>query len=243
MSWRPFGSGFVYDETGIIVTAAHVIQPWTDAISNQINAPPPRVIIPVPSEQVADEARWGLGLGTAVAFASNKEKDLAVLRLAPLTPALNLALHPAPLSTTAAEEGDEVAVCGYPLGNRLHSDLLKGAVLVPSFSSGIVSAVVPFSGVAASFVQAIQISAMVNPGNSGGPVFDIQTGQVIGVIVSTTTVNLVPPVPGQPPPVTPPLPSAPTGLARAVPVTFIQALVAELRAAEAAQKSLPPASR
>lgn len=145
----------------------------------------------------------------------NEPRDIAVLRI---DPSEELMPVEARLAAFPPEEGDEVAVCGYPLGNRLHSDLQRGALIVPSFSGGIVSAILPYSGVEMRRLEAIQVSAMINPGNSGGPLFDVSTGQVVGVVVSTT-LNAVP---GQ-------SSVGPTGIVRAVPVGLIPPLVARLR--------------
>ena len=238
------GSGFVFDENGTIITAKHVVQPWIDA-SAQLKPgqtiPPPRILFAGPAEEVGTETRWGMFLGTVLHVASDKNRDVAALRLFPIEPAMKMAIHPARLSNVSPEEGDEIAVCGYPLGNALHKDLFGGLLLVPSFAGGIVSAVLPFSGVSPKTIEAIQVSAMVNPGNSGGPAFDVRTGEVMGMVVSMTTVDLRRLAkPGQPPPVTPPEPTAPTGLARVIPLRFIRPLVERLPSAESLLAA-PPA--
>ena len=81
-------------------------------------------------------------------------RDLAVV-------AVDQALEPLPIAASLPRVGDPVLVVGSPLG------------LEQSVVGGIVSAL---RG------EHIQISAPLNPGNSGGPVVDSQ-GQVIGVAV------------------------------------------------------------
>ena len=66
--------------------------------------------------------------------------------------------------------GEEVIVVGYPLGEN---DMLLGS---PSVTGGIVSA----KRVSKSGVKLLQTDAAVNPGNSGGPLFD-RDGRVVGV--------------------------------------------------------------
>jgi S1-C subfamily serine protease len=71
----------------------------------------------------------------------------------------------------APKLGDEVVAFGFPLPGLLSSN--------GNVSAGIVSAT---SGLQ-NDIRFIQISAPVQPGNSGGPLFD-SSGHVIGVVVS-----------------------------------------------------------
>jgi S1-C subfamily serine protease len=89
------------------------------------------------------------------------KNDLAVLRID---------AHPrgaAPLwesgRTKAARAGDQVLLVGSPFG-------LGGTV-----TTGVVSRVSK---------KAIQTDAAANPGNSGGPLVDLKTGRVLGVLVA-----------------------------------------------------------
>jgi S1-C subfamily serine protease len=70
-----------------------------------------------------------------------------------------------------AEIGEHVFVFGYPLHGLITS--------TGSLTTGIVSAL---AGLGDNYRQ-LQISAPIQPGNSGGPITDAQ-GQVIGVVVS-----------------------------------------------------------
>ena len=69
--------------------------------------------------------------------------------------------------------GEEVIAVGYPLGEN---DMLLGS---PSVTGGVVSA----KRVSKSGVKLLQTDAAVNPGNSGGPLFD-RDGRVVGVNTS-----------------------------------------------------------
>ncbi|MBX2799895.1 MAG: serine protease [Myxococcales bacterium] len=71
----------------------------------------------------------------------------------------------APLRTDEPDVGDRVHVVGYPLGST-HS----------SATAGIVSALQPIDG-----RRWLQTDAAVNPGSSGGPLFDEQ-GRVVGIV-------------------------------------------------------------
>jgi len=104
--------------------------------------------------------------GAATIVKTDPQNDIAVLRPAKkLDRALRFRSgHPVKL-------GEEVVVIGYPLRGLLASS--------PAITTGIVSSL---AGVRDDRTK-IQISAPVQPGNSGGPVLD-KSGNVIGVVVS-----------------------------------------------------------
>lgn len=92
--------------------------------------------------------------------------DVALLKLVGAE-----ALSVAPLGSSASvRPGDHVLVIGNPFG------------LGPTVTRGIISAMSRPLG-ATSFDGYLQTDAAVNPGNSGGPLFDA-TGQVIGVVTA-----------------------------------------------------------
>ena len=98
--------------------------------------------------------------------AVNIRRDLAVIEAPPL------AGQPwIPLREREAELGEAVFVLGHPYGVRAPYGFMEGT-LRWSMTEGIVSAVGP---------RALQISAPVNPGNSGGPVVDAE-GAMLGIV-------------------------------------------------------------
>jgi uncharacterized protein len=106
--------------------------------------------------------------GEATLVASDAKMDLAILKVE----------HPADLWATIRVEpprlGESVYVFGYPLQGVLSSS--------GNFTSGVVSALVGFR----NDPTRLQVSAPIQPGNSGGPVLD-QSGRVLGVTVSTAS--------------------------------------------------------
>lgn len=108
--------------------------------------------------------------------AADPKNDLAILKIA----------YDAPLGEPAsfrsqsqpARLGEEVAVIGFPLTGILSSE--------PKATFGQVNAV---AGSHNDYTL-LQISAPVQPGNSGGPVLD-SAGQVIGVVVSQASLAVV----------------------------------------------------
>lgn len=102
--------------------------------------------------------------------ADDPEVDLALLEVN------GLSLPPLPLARTDSGVGTDVAVVGYPLADRLQS---VGMSAQPSLSKGVLSAIRRKEG-----GSILQVDVPVNPGNSGGPAFDWETGEVIGVVVA-----------------------------------------------------------
>lgn len=102
--------------------------------------------------------------------ADDPEVDLALLEVT------GLSLPTLPLAQTDPGVGTDVAVVGYPLADRLQS---VGMGAQPSLSKGVLSAIRQKEG-----GSVLQVDVPVNPGNSGGPAFDWETGEVIGVVVA-----------------------------------------------------------
>jgi len=150
------GSGFVVSPKGYILTNSHVI---TDAgeNGNKISA----------ADKVFVEFRDGDRVQAKV-VGWDIYDDVGVIKVDPA----DHAVSPVPLGSSAAVQvGEPVAAIGSPFGN------------VNSLSVGVVSAThrsIPALTSPYSLVNAIQIDAPINHGNSGGPLFDAR-GRVIGI--------------------------------------------------------------
>ena len=160
------GSGFIYDNSGHIITNFHVI-----AGSNP------------------DDISITFIDGTvyrATVVGTDQYSDLAVLHVEGDVPAEKLI--PLPLGNSSAlRVGQEVVAIGNPFG--LSGSMTEGIVsglnrLIPVYQD-------PFSDVAPdafNIPDVIQTDAAINPGNSGGPLLNMQ-GEVVGTnsaIFSTT---------------------------------------------------------
>ena len=88
----------------------------------------------------------------------------------------------------APQEGDPVATCGWPYGAELYPDGPR----FNSFLMGNVSAVVPHPALNARSRLHYLMQLPVNPGNSGGGVFDPDTGAVFGVVSGRLEVGGIP---------------------------------------------------
>ena len=159
------GSGFVVDDTGLVLTNAHVITNVTESRDAPVRGA--RAVYVEFSDGDRVTARivgWDLF------------SDVGVVRVAPA----DHRLDPVPLGRSAGVVvGQPVAAIGSPFGQQT------------SLSVGVVSATGRSidslrSGFAVA--NAIQIDAPINRGSSGGPLFDAD-GRVIGInaqIESTT---------------------------------------------------------
>jgi putative serine protease PepD len=109
----------------------------------------------------------------ATVLGKDNATDVAVLKVDPA----GMTLHPLPLGSSAnLQVGDALAAIGDPFNyNR-------------SISTGIVSGLDRTISAPNGFTvaHAIQTDAALNPGNSGGPVFD-SSGKVIGIVDQIAT--------------------------------------------------------
>lgn len=104
---------------------------------------------------------------------TDKQNDLAILKItdASFTP---LASIPYSFKFTTSNVGEDCFVLGYPLINTMGKDI--------KLTNGVISSKSGYDGNVAQY----QISAPVQPGNSGGPVFD-KSGNVIGIVQAKHT--------------------------------------------------------
>lgn len=165
------GTGFVVGNGHMVVTNYHVLPEKLDQQKN---------------EQLAVFSGRGrkAKFHAARILARDPVHDLALLYISIPLPTLDLA------EKTRVREGTEIAFTGFPIGMALG--------LYPVTHRGIVSAISPIAPpqlgsrvLTAKMIRAMrdpydvmQLDATAYPGNSGSPVFDQQTGRVVGVINS-----------------------------------------------------------
>ena len=76
-------------------------------------------------------------------------------------------------------QGDDVGICGFPLGLTLPRDN-KMRQLTAILQRGIVAAVLPWAGIPNP--HAFQLDININGGSSGSPMFLADTGEIVGVV-------------------------------------------------------------
>ena len=203
------GTGFVIGDGFLIATNAHVLP---DAVASE-NRETLVIVVPGEGEQGTVRAVRKL--------ADERSRDLALLRLesGAALPALTLAAR------ERVHEGQEIAFTGFPIGSVLG--------MTPVTHRGIVSAITPIGipqansrdlnpalirSLSKDVFRVYQLDATAYPGNSGSPVFDPQTGEVIGVInmvfVKSTKESVL---------------SDPSGISYAIPVEYLHKVLGQLR--------------
>jgi len=172
--FRFLGTGFAVGDGSLVATNAHVLPDALDA-----GGDPESLAILVPGPE-AHRAQ----VRTATRAARDDAHDLALLRVAgqPL-PAL------AVRDSAAVAEGDQFLFTGFPIGSALGP--------YPATHRAMVSSITPVAIPQGNAQQldpkvvrrlqtgpypVFQLDATAYPGNSGSPLFDAATGEVVGVI-------------------------------------------------------------
>lgn len=166
------GSGFFCLEPGLVVTNAHVV-----GMVRPSDPPPTKVEITLNSGEANAVELPARVLGV------DRVNDLAVLRVESRPGGGQL---PSPFSLFPSSqllETQQVFVAGFPRASELGTSL--------SVSTASVAALRKDAG----RMRRVQVNGNMQPGNSGGPVFDIQ-GRVVGVsaaILGQTGINFAVP--------------------------------------------------
>jgi serine protease Do len=199
------GTGFAVGDGTYIVTNAHVLPAMLDPSKMEVSA----ILLP-------GKDRDQVQVREARQVAVDSTYDIALLKVdgTPL-PAVKLR------NSDNVREGQDVLFTGFPIGAVLGP--------YPATHRGIVSAITPIAipqsraadldakmlrRLAAGTFPVFQLDATAYPGNSGSPLYDPVTGDVLGVInmvlVKGTRESVL---------------STPSGITYAVPSKYIQDLV------------------
>lgn len=198
------GTGFVIDEGLTVVTNAHVLSEVT-GLSDA-----PALVVQVRGS----DGQWQMR--RVERHYRDDAHDLALLRIEGLAvPALVVG------DSERVREGDDLAFTGFPIGGILgYSPVTHRATV-----SSITPAALPspsarqlqeraVRGLRNGTFDIFQLDATAYPGNSGGPLFDPNSGEVLGVInmvlIKGTRESAL---------------SQPSGIAYAIPARFIRELL------------------
>ncbi len=200
------GTGFAVQDGNLIATNAHVVPTVLDPARLE------QLVVMVPARDKPGDAERR----EARLVRIDRDHDLALLRVSgPPLPALKLA------GVRANIEGTSAAFTGFPLGSSLG--------VIPVTHRATVSALPPLAlptlnarqlepqiirRLGQEVFTVLQLDATAYPGNSGSPLWDVETGEVIGVInmvvVKNTRETLL---------------SQPSGMSFALPAEYLQALI------------------
>ncbi|ALS99131.1 S1 family peptidase [Lacimicrobium alkaliphilum] len=198
------GTGFAVGDGKHIVTNFHVVERALDAESMQ-----KRVVFVGQGERP--------DVLEAEIVITDPAHDLAVLKINKKVAPFKLA------ETKRLPDGREVAFTGFPIGAVLG--------LYPATHRGYIAASTPVVTPSANAQQlsiemikrmkepfvVYQLDATAYPGNSGSPVYDVKTGEIVAIInkvfVTQSKESAL---------------SAPSGISYAIPVEYLQRLLQEL---------------
>jgi len=201
---RFVGTGWIAGDGMSVVTNAHVVGELPDGVN---------------IEQLGIVVAQGDGVVFRPAKLVGRDvvHDLAHLRLidGPPLPALKLG------DSTAVAEGHDLAFTGFPLGMVLglhhvtHRATLSAItpIVMPSLNSGKLDARAIIA-LSRDVFKIFQLDGTAYPGNSGSPVYDPETGEVLGIINMVFVKGLKESAI-----------TAPSGITYAVPSRYVQALL------------------
>lgn len=172
------GSGFAADISEYFVTCWHVIEVHdelsklsTEELRNRnLSDNILRIAFSTP-----DGFKWKEMEKYTWLRATVKGHDICVLRF------LGIALPPLALREQSYVFGQDVGIMGFPLGSDIQNKEIAPLVLRTIISS---SGGIPVISQGKEISQRIGLGSSVAGGFSGGPIFSIEDGQVIGIIAS-----------------------------------------------------------
>lgn len=165
------GTGFVVGDGLLVATNAHVLPDKVDAAQSEVLA----------IARVEEDGR--INVRSVSKLASDPTHDLALVRVTGGAPLPALVLE-----EQAPREGQSIGFTGFPLGAALG--------MRPVSHRGIISSITPIGtpsaraqDLSANLIRRLekgfdilQLDATAYPGNSGSPLFDAQSGAVLGVV-------------------------------------------------------------
>lgn len=201
------GTGFVVGDGNLAVTGAHVLPPL-----QMVETQERRLAVQV----WGSDRQWTPRMATVLV--NDPAHDVALLRFdGPPAPALRLAGDVSP------PEGSDIALIGFPIGGLLgyshvtHRGVVAAhtAISLPSLNAQTLNAR-NVAQLRQGAFEVLQLDIISYPGNSGGPVLDIASGEVVGVLsmalIKNTRESAL---------------SSPTGISYAMPVRHVRALMSK----------------
>lgn len=205
--FRMRGTGFVVGNGTLVATSAHVLPEMLDPEGGET------LVVVAQSGSPAELQR------PAQRVAIDKTHDLAVLRIDG-APMQAMALN----GSGPVREGQSIAFIGFPIGGVLG--------MSPVTHRGIISSITPITMPGQTAQQlnektirrlksgsfdVYQLDGTAYPGNSGGPVFDVENGVVLGIVnmvfIKATKEAVL---------------TQPSGISFAVPAGYLQLLLRQL---------------
>jgi len=175
------GTGFCVHRNGMVVTCQHVI----DGLYTVMKENGIPVASGIAIFTTYDEDGMGYLEGIPFKRILTPGADIGLIELEPCT---------SPLPTISVSKeldvavGEEIAICGYPLGTDIFFYDKRFAGATSLIQKGIISAILPseFGKIRNELVLGVPAFN----GYSGSPVFKTNSPEVVGIVKAISTVNL-----------------------------------------------------
>lgn len=207
--FRYFGTGFVVGDGLRVVTNAHVM-----TAIGALGADRPDLVV----QLRAGADKWAMRPARLLETVAGQ--DLALLQIdGPAATALKV------VDSDAVREGDDLAFMGFPIGGLLGFSSVTHRATVSSITTMALPSPTgqqlserAIRSLRSGPLQVFQLDATAYPGNSGGPLFDLRSGAVLGVInmvlIKSTRESAM---------------SQPSGISYAIPSRYVLELMARHR--------------
>ncbi|MGE0099017.1 MAG: S1C family serine protease [Hydrogenophaga sp.] len=203
------GTGFIVGDGRMVITNAHVLPDDPTGANAQA------MVV-----QVRKPGASGWESRPVTLLGTDAPRDLALLRMeGPPGPAAVVG------DSSQVREGDALAFMGFPIGGLLGYSTVTHRAMVSSITAASLPSPTAdrlseqaIRGLRVGTYDIFQLDATAYPGNSGGPLFDPGTGEVVGVmnmvLIKSTRESAM---------------SQPSGISYAIPSRYVLELLARHR--------------
>jgi S1-C subfamily serine protease len=195
------GTGFWVSDAGLLLTARHVIEAGNEVISHMpgsrlalglaipnLTGPPITIRASfeiTDAEVVEEDPRHDLALLRAPNNPFQSGRPSGVHKAGPDSWGVNAMYGLPGLDTSPLHDGERIAVSGYPLAEPALITTSGGiASAFGTQTQHVQSPSAPAGFTVPDVADSYIADVAVNPGNSGGPVYRVADGRVIGVCVA-----------------------------------------------------------
>ncbi len=176
MKLQVVGTAFAISSNGHFITADHVVNPDHSNPAGQARLPNDKIIL---AQIQGDGMTANIINGPCQVASMSQQQDYAILNMQLPLGRVQYYLE---LDFGQRFEGEEVAICGYPLATtQMHPESKSITInLNIRVAAGIIS-----TQRIENNSKLLEVDFPILPGNSGGPLFSVRSGKVLGLATAT----------------------------------------------------------